>query len=71
MSGNHQQIPASRMILGIVVLLNIVILKSAYLSGNKWYLLLLVTLPLLFITVKKTRQHKVRQYKARQHKSLK
>ncbi|MHA4811684.1 hypothetical protein ACX0G9_26545 [Flavitalea flava] len=55
MSGNHAQIPAGRLILGIVVLLNIVTIKSAYLSGNKWYLLLLVTLPLLFITYRKAR----------------
>jgi len=58
MSGNQKQVSARGMIILFISLINIIVLRSAYISGGKGYWLLLITLPLLFIALYNIKQRK-------------
>lgn len=53
-----KQIPAGSMILLIIVLLNAIILETAYTGDGIWYWALLVSGPLLLIAIRDERQKK-------------
>ncbi len=58
MSRNQQQVSARGMIILAITLINIIVLRSAYISGGNSYWVLLITLPLLFIALYNVRQRK-------------
>lgn len=60
---NQQQVSAGGMILLITVLLNAIILKTAYITNEQWYWALLVTVPLLLIAIwdKRQKKHTIRR----------
>lgn len=51
MKQNQKQGPAKGTILVFVVLLSIVAIREGYTGNGKWYLLLLITLPLLLLAI--------------------
>jgi hypothetical protein len=55
---NKQHISVGGAILLIVVLLNTIILQTAYTGNDTWYWALLVTVPLLFIAIWDRQQKK-------------
>lgn len=58
MTQNHKIVSISGITLLITLMINIVVLQHAYTSNTNWYWALLVSLPLLFITVMDIRQKK-------------
>jgi len=58
MPGDYKQDSARMMIVLLICLINIIVLKSAYISGGKGYWVLLITLPLLFIAIYNLRKNK-------------
>ena len=55
---NQERVPASGMILVIVLLINDVIVEHAYTSNGRWYPLLLITVPFLLIAFYNLRRRK-------------
>ena len=55
---NHKQVSVKGVILLSTVLLNAIILETAFTENHKWYWALLVLLPLLLIVIKVRRQKK-------------
>jgi len=56
---SHQKpVSVSGIVIVLFVLLNIAVLKEAYISNVKWYWALLVTLPLLLLAIFNARQKK-------------
>lgn len=51
MSRNPQQVPASRVILLLLVIINGIVLQLGYSAGGRYYWWLLITLPLLLIAI--------------------
>jgi glutamate synthase domain-containing protein 2 len=55
---NQKPVSASRIIILILVVLNIVILNEAYAVNENWYRALIITMPLLLLAILNTRQKK-------------
>ena len=55
---DYKQDSAMMMIILLICLINIIVLKSAYVSAGKNYWVLLITLPLLFIAIYNLRRNK-------------
>jgi glutamate synthase domain-containing protein 2 len=51
MISQQQSIPVRNIILLFLLLVNIIALRSGYIENERWYLLLLVTMPLLFLCI--------------------
>ena len=54
----QKSIPASRIIILIIVLLNVIIIKEGYTGNGRWYFALIITLPLLILAIINIRQGK-------------
>ena len=52
MKQNEKQVSISGIILIIFLLLNAVILKTAFTVNEKWYSMLLISVPLLLVSIK-------------------
>jgi hypothetical protein len=48
---NQKLIPAGRIIILIIVLLNVVIIKEGYTGDGSWYYALFLTVPLLILGI--------------------
>jgi hypothetical protein len=55
---NQKLIPASRIIMLIIVILNVVVIKDGYTGDGSWYYALFLTLPLLILGIINIRQRK-------------
>ena len=58
MTGKQQPVSASGIIILFLVLLSAIAMKSGYISNEKWYWVLIVTLPLLLLAILNIRQKK-------------
>ena len=48
---NQKSIPASRIIILILVLLNVIVIEEGYTGNGSWYYALILTLPLLILAI--------------------
>ena len=55
---NQKSIPMSGMIILLIVLINVIVLRQAYTGSERWYLVLILTLPLLVLAITNIRQRK-------------
>ena len=53
MEQHQKQVPASGLIILILVLGSAIALKEGFTSGGNWYWVLILTLPLLLLAIKK------------------
>lgn len=58
MSRNHEMVSASRSIVLVIVLLNVIVIKEAFIHNSVYYWFLLVLLPLLLLAVYNIKQKK-------------
>lgn len=58
MPDKTKKISASRTILMLFIFLNAVVVKEAFIRNSKWYFALIITVPLLLITLYYTKQKK-------------
>lgn len=58
MTGKQKPIPASGVIILFLVVLNAISIRAGYSDNEKWYWVLIVTLPLLLLAILNTRQKK-------------
>lgn len=71
----HQPREASGLILFVLIVINILTLRWAFLNSSEWYTLLAILLPLLLLsvllfTVKKTKQPRQPHQKPRQRHKI-
>jgi len=59
MKRNHPHDSENGMILLMVVLINVIILKQAYIVNVNWYWLLALTIPMLIIAINERRKIKI------------
>lgn len=55
---NKKRVPANGIIILILVLANIIAIREGYVAGEKWYWVLVLTLPLLLLAIVNIRQRK-------------
>ena len=55
---NQKNVPASGVIILILVLVSALALKGGYMNSEKWYWVLILTLPLLLLAILNIRQNK-------------
>ena len=55
---NEKDIPVSGMIVLLLVILNVLILKVAFIKNEDWYWALVITLPMLLIAILDVRKRK-------------
>lgn len=53
---NKRRVPASRIIILLLVLGNVITIIEAYTGNEKWYWVLVLTLPLLLLAIINVRQ---------------
>ena len=58
MLSQKENVPASKLIITVFVLINAVIAEFAFVYNTKWYWALLLTIPLLFIAIYNARLNK-------------
>ena len=58
MTQNQKQVPASGIILLLIVFMNILVIKVGYMTQANWYWALVITLPLLILAIVNIRQDK-------------
>lgn len=58
MSRNQKSVSASGLIILIIVLLNAIVLKTAYINNHNYYWALIITLPLLLLAIHNIKQKK-------------
>lgn len=58
MPGKTKKVSAGGTIMLVLIFLNAVVLKGAFIKNSKWYLVLFVTVPLLLIALYVVRQEK-------------
>jgi hypothetical protein len=51
MTNRERQIPASRIIILFLLLLNVIVISQAYVKNEKWYWPLVITLPLFLLSL--------------------
>lgn len=51
MLSQKENIPASKLIIALFVLVNVIVAEFAFIHNTKWLWALLITIPLLFIAV--------------------
>jgi hypothetical protein len=51
MQGNHQQVSIGGASISFLFLLNAIILKQAFVTNQKWYWLLCISMPLLITAI--------------------
>lgn len=56
MMRNKRRVPASRIIILLLVLGNVITIIEAYTGNEKWYWVLVLTLPLLLLAIINVRQ---------------
>jgi glutamate synthase domain-containing protein 2 len=54
----NKSVPASGIIILVLVLINVIAIKEALIGNGKWYLALVITLPLLLLAIANIRQRK-------------
>lgn len=54
----NKSVPASGIIILLLVLINVIVIKEAFTGNGKWYLSLVITLPLLLLAIANIRQKK-------------
>jgi len=65
---NKKQVPASRIAILMLVLVNVLAIIEAYTTNENWYWVLVITLPLLFLAIANIRRKKhVRNYPVSAH----
>ena len=62
---NKKQVPASGIIILLLVLINVITIMEAYTGNEKWYWVLVLTLPLLLLAIINVRQRKVESSKCK------
>jgi hypothetical protein len=58
MARNLDPAPASKMSIAFLVLINTIAIRDGYAGNEKWYWMLIVTLPLLLLAIFTLRQKK-------------
>jgi|GEM_PF-1899532 len=62
---NKKQVPASGIIILLLVLINVITIMEAYTGNEKWYWVLVLTLPLLLLAIINVRRRKVESSKCK------
>jgi uncharacterized membrane protein len=56
MTRNNEPVPANGIIILFLVLINVIAIKEGFIGNGKWYLVLILGLPLLLLAIANMRQ---------------